>query len=112
MEVRKILEFRFLGEQDGEIERELKDKLIEIFRQYPTVLKAYLSQAIYDKEENSSVVLCLKTTVLDDKKLVKDISEIFSSIFGRDQYLDTVFINESQEKQLIEICSPFYSSNS
>ena len=59
---------KFVGEQDGKPERELKSLFSDLFKEYPNVQKAYLAQVKFDGSNSYDVVLCLKST--QDEQIV------------------------------------------
>ncbi len=103
------LRVTFLAEQNGAPERELKRRLIEILEPDATVRRAYLARVAYPETGEAGVALCLPSGVAAPKALVRDISAVFSELFGIDQHLDVVFVTEDDEKRLAEVCRPFFS---
>ena len=101
-----VANVRFLREQDGKPERLLKTRLVESFKQRGDVLRAYLAQI--SSEGQPSVALCLKTRQGQDQNLVQEIGAIFAAIFGRQEHLDILFLNEMQEVAVASVCAPFF----
>ena len=103
-------EVTFSGEQDGPIERDLKDRLTKLFRSQPGVMAAFLAKTAYGSK--TSVALCLRVKMSPDVEplLVKQVGEVFASIFSRDQHLDIIFLDETSEAKVSASCSPFFSS--
>lgn len=99
---------QFLGEQDGLSEREIKDKLDNLFQANRSVTAAYLAKVFYDGEPAASVALCLRTNYGPDRGLVEKVGKIFASLFGRNEHMDIVFLSDDQECELSKVCSPFY----
>lgn len=58
-EFRRVPEVRFLGEQDGEPERELKARLSAVLEPRPLVDRAYLAQVAYAGAQGVTVALCI-----------------------------------------------------
>ncbi len=100
---------RFIGEQDGEPERELKDHFSAIFKDNPTIQRAYLARVFYGDATEFNVCLCIKTTSDEDPSLVKTIGDAFAAVFRTEEHLDTVFIRDDQEAELRHVCAPFYA---
>ena len=99
---------RFVGEQDGPPEQLLKGRLSELFRQDKTIIAAYLARA--DIGSGSiSVVLGLRAIGRPDKRVIGRVGAIFASIFAWQEHLDILFLSETQEVQLRQICRPFFS---
>src|SRR5687768_16878143 len=85
-----VAQVRFLGEQDGPPERELKEKLAALFRG-SLVQSAYLARVAYGSSAAPEVVLCIRSESGADESLVKDVSGIFTPMFGKGQQLDIIF---------------------
>jgi hypothetical protein len=98
---------RFLREQDGSSERLLKSRLVGPFKQRVDVQRAYLAQI--SSGDQSGVALCLRTRHGPDPNLVREIGAIFATIFVRQEHLDILFLNDSQESALRSVCTPFYA---
>ncbi len=100
---------KFLYEQDGIPERELKQLLCDMFAKEAGVQRAYLARVGYDDPEPYIVALCLNVVPeTDEPLLAKAVSRIFSSMFGTGQHLDIIFLSEEQEGQLMAVCRPFF----
>lgn len=97
---------RFVGEQDGEPERLLKNSLVEEFRSTPDLRRAYLAQVAYQNSETGEVALCLSGP--ENQRLVGRIGTRFAKIFGKDVHLDILFLSSQQEAELERVCTPFY----
>jgi hypothetical protein len=94
----------FVGEQDGEPERLLKNSLVAEFRNVAELKRAYLARVEY--ADGMHVVLCLAAP--EDPLLVERIGARFSEIFGRHQLLDILFLGPGQEAELQRVCVPFH----
>lgn len=99
----------FISEQEGSSESDLKKELTTLFLR-EGVRKAYLVKMSYADSVPASVVLCLWSTVGSEKALVEKISEIFASMFARQEHLDIMFLSGAQEARLSNQCSPFFES--
>ena len=98
---------RFVGEQDGQPERLLKDRLAELFRQYKTISAAYLARADIGNGL-ITVILALRAESSPDQRVIEKVGSFFASIFAREEHLDIFFISEAQEAELTKVCSPFF----
>ncbi len=111
---------RFVAEQDGAPERELKERLARSLRPLG-VRNAYLAVVAYEdrkppqstagsRENSTSVALCL--TLQDGASEKHDIVEAagaeFASMFGSRHHLDIVFLTDQQEAAAKKVCRPFY----
>ena len=98
----------FLGEQDGQSERELKELLAAEFARRSTVERAYLARLGFAPDAPPSVGLCLVSTSRDDIELVTACAKIFRDLFNSAMALDIVFISAEQEADLARVCAAFY----
>jgi hypothetical protein len=101
---------KFLGEQDGVPERELKVCFVELFRKQPTVERAYLVLAEHGDRKGVNVTLAMRCSSGDDHALIRKLANIFSSMFGSHEHLDVMFVKEDEERQLQGVCKPFYQT--
>ena len=106
----QVPRIRFLGEQDGIPERDLKKQLVDLFRRDQSIAKAYLARISYGGD-SLAVALCLCSRSDADHGLAEKVGRVFASMFGGDQYLDIVFLTEAQESELIAVCRPFFAAN-
>jgi len=99
---------RFIAEQDGPTERDLKAAFTQVFREEPAVERAYLALAEHGDGTGAHVTLAIKSSFGEDQLLVRKLMSIFSEMFNSQEHLDMMFIREDQEHQLREVCAPFY----
>src|SRR5690349_6139424 len=95
----QVPDIRFLGEQDGPAEINLKDKFVAFFRRDKSINRAYLARADFGEGTKVSSVLGLRTQFGPDKGMVEKIGSIFASVFNSTQHLDIVFLTDQQEGQ-------------
>lgn len=105
----QVSNMRFLCEQDGRPEQQLKAQLRPLLTDAPIVSRAYLALIEYDNNNMRSVALCLSAFGEPSMELMKSIGLLFSSCFHTSQHLDILVVNPQQESQLQKVCSPFYS---
>jgi hypothetical protein len=108
IEALHVAQVRFLGEQDGPPERELKEKLAEFFRD-STVKSAYLAQVAYESGAAPEVALCIRSESGPDESLAKDVGSVFARMFGKGEHMDIVFLDEGQEAELSKVCRAFFA---
>ena len=94
---------RFVGEQDGTPEREFKSAIIPVLAK--RVARAYLARIVYGENATTRVALCIQAESSDE--LVTLVEKVFRSMFGSDQSLDIMFLNEERVIELEKVCSPF-----
>jgi hypothetical protein len=102
-------QIRFVGEQDGPPERELKKRLSEEFCLRKPVARAYLSRAQYEEQGDVMVVLAIRAETGSREELAKRVGQIFASFLRTDVHLDILFLTDTQEPGLAKVCKPFYS---
>lgn len=99
-------EVAFIGEQDGPPERELKAELVPRLGEASA---CYLAKVRYSSGEQS-VALCLASTPeATQADLAKEIGEVFHRMFGASSHLDILFLRPDQERQVEQVCKPFYN---
>ena len=99
---------RFIGEQDGENERRLKDELRSLLEGEPHIARAYLARVELQSTPTPSVALCLVTNHGDDLRLLGRIDEIFKRLAPGKVFLDVAFLTEVQEAEVRRVCEPFF----
>jgi hypothetical protein len=102
---------RFIGEQDGPAERDLKDSFVKLFRVEPKVEVAYLARVEHGDGSSVHVTLCLKCFPAEEvPSLLPKVADIFGKMFGSHEHLDIRFLRKDEEHELRSVCTPFYSS--
>lgn len=107
---RRESHIRFVAEQDGQPERELKSLLCDLFASIDGVQRAYLVRVSYGHATVPSVALALVAEDEIKEKIVAAISGIFDSMFNVSQHLDVLFASKSQESEISSVCHPFFST--
>jgi len=67
----QVPKLRFLGEQDGVPERELKDRLVKFFQCDQSILTAYLARVAYTDPSPLVVALCLRSELVPTVKWLR-----------------------------------------
>ena len=99
----------FLYEQDGQPEGELRDALMDYFKNRAKgILRAYLVAARYEKEKVPRVVLALRAVSAVPFSTIKGAFDVFAKIFNAKTSLDILPINEKQERAVQQVCKAFY----
>lgn len=109
----KLNNVYFSSEQDGKTEREFKNALCTMFIEQHVSVRAYLAQVKYNENNNEfNVALCVMTKEKDstNTNVFHQIVKIFKSLFGGHEHLDVIFLNHQQEKDIREVCCPFFVS--
>ena len=105
-ELHRVPQVRFLGEQDGKPERELRAWLCAVFERRPLVDRAYLAQVAYAGAEGVSVAVCVVGPEAPD--LAAEIGSEFAKQFATGVPLDILFISMEQDAILGQVCKPFF----
>jgi hypothetical protein len=99
---------KFIGEQDGDSERDLKACFSELFRQEVRVQSAYLTRAEHGDGTGIHVILAIRRRGGEDLSLISKLGKIFGDMFGSHEHLDMMFVGEDEERELQKVCLPFY----
>ncbi len=103
----QVAQLRFLGEQDGPPERELKCRLSEFFERDENINTAYLARVAYGGE-SFAVALCLRARSGPEPALAENVGKIFAFTFGSHENLDIILLTETQEAEMLRVCEPFF----
>ena len=105
-----VTSVRFIGEQDGPVERDVKSRWFPILTAHPQIRRAFLVRASYDDQGGQQVVLALCSSGGPDFALIEALRAPFAAMFSRACPLDMVFANAAQESQIEMVCPPFYTA--
>jgi hypothetical protein len=105
-----VAKVKFLGEQDGPVERTIKAQWSAILSARPEIRRAFLVRASYEGSNEMHVVLALCSRASADQTLLEALRVPYAAIFHRDCPLDMVFANASQESHIEKVCPPFYAA--
>jgi hypothetical protein len=97
---------RFICEQVGQPESNLKDAVKELLPAYDGISRAYLVRIEYGDASAYEVAMCFRGN--DNPRVVKAVSECFQSMFGPGLHLDVMFLTDAYESELCRVCAPFY----
>ena len=75
------------------------------------VERAYLALAEHGDETGVHVTLAIKSSCGEDPALIRKLMSIFSEMFSSHEHLDVIFVRQDQERQLRDVCAPFYQLN-
>jgi len=105
-----VAKVKFLGEQDGPVERTIKAQWSAILSSHPEIRRAFLARASYEGSNEMHVVLALCSRASADQTLLEALRVPYAAIFHRDCPLDMVFADASQESHIEKVCPPFYAA--
>ena len=99
---------RFVAEQDGEVERELKAKWAAIFAKSAGVTRAFLARTTSGGGGEPNVTLCICPRSAQADTLVQEVARPVRETLGSDQHLDIVFLSAAQEAEVSQVARPFF----
>jgi hypothetical protein len=108
IEKRQEAKIEYLGEKTGPVEDDLKKGLVAVLEKNADVQRAYLAIISMDGKKTWSVALCLASKK-SDARLVQELGGVFRSIFGKDQFLDMMFLTGDAESEVRKVCPAFYA---
>lgn len=101
---------RFLQDQDGPMERVIKQKMSELFRDVVQVEEAYFARVLL-KGNVQSVALCIYgAPEMDTQLVMRGVQQVYQRAVNTDQTLHTVFLNPAQHGDIAKVCKSFYRS--
>jgi hypothetical protein len=103
-----VSQVTFLGEQDGEVEKEFKQRLLDSFASSTTLHQAYLVRATYGDSPEVRVVLALDANPGEHVVLREWARKIFAEMFSSAVSLDILFLNQEQKEMISPVAKPFY----
>src|SRR6476646_3913595 len=98
-----VFNIRFVGEQDGPAERDLKSHLTTSLGSEPAVHRGYLARVHYENATAWDVALCLAASNPDERSMNERIGRLFAGIFRPDMHLDVLFLSANQEADLANV---------
>lgn len=99
---------RFVAEQDGQVEGELKAKWVSVLARHGGVTRAFLARATSGVGPEPSVTLCICPRSAQAEALVQALARPLRETLGSDQHLDIVFLNTIQEAEVSQVARPFF----
>ena len=104
---------KFLGEQNDPADEKLKNFFRHLHSQAKPqiVRRAYLARVSYGDPPTQTVVLCERQSESIEEKLMLGPSKhMFGEIRRRGDFYDRMIIGEEQERELRNVCRPFYEA--
>jgi hypothetical protein len=106
----RVPALRFVGEQDGNPERELKTVWAATLAKTPGVTRAFLALAVAGDDAQPNVLLCICPRTAEQRTLVEQLAAPFHTMFDADQHVDIVFLDAAQESDVSRVAKPFFSA--
>jgi hypothetical protein len=100
----------FVGEQDGIVERELKQRLTTVLNQYCDIRRAYLVRVAYSDAGIQHVALCLEGGDVDQLQIANSVAVIFRELAPQSASLDILWPNVRQLSEVKCVSRPFYEA--
>jgi hypothetical protein len=107
----KATDMSFVSEQDGDVEKDFKSQIVNIFRSGILVERAFLVRVRYGGAAQTMVALCLEADLASPKEqedIVNAVHAIFYKMFAATQSIDIVFISSLQLQAILRVAKPFY----
>ena len=104
----QVSEVTFLGEQDGEAEKEFKRRLLDCFATSTTLHQAFLVRARYGNSPEVRIVLAMEANPGGHVVLRERAYKVFANMFSSTVSLDFLFLNQEQKDMISRIAKPFY----
>jgi hypothetical protein len=101
---------QFLFDQDGPMERTIKEKLGKFFRDVPQVEEAYFARVLYPGNVQDVALCVYGSPEMDAGLVLKGVSRVYSRIVKTDQTLHTIFLTVAQHEEIGKVCRAFYRS--
>jgi hypothetical protein len=102
---------QFTGSATGDGLKLLTEHLSEELRRHAEARLAFLAIARYGADPENHLILCVQGSARSNR-LLKSLGNVCSSIFDRQSFVDIIpfeDLSEVSQKQLLGVCSPFYS---
>lgn len=101
----------FVCEQDGVIEREFKSAVCSFIEKDNLKARAYLVRVFYENcDDEFNVALCFSNDT-HQKTFLDYSTKIFKEMFGAQEHLDILFLDQKTEILVRKIACPFYISS-
>lgn len=103
----KRVEFAFIAEKDGEIEREFKAAVSDAFwKSGLAIQRAYL--VLIDIEDEYKVMLGIVAGDVPRDQCVALAQSVFQELFSSDQELFFTMLDDDSEAKVRRVAKPFY----
>jgi len=104
----RVPEIVFIGEQDGNVEKELKAHLVGCFKANVHVAAAYLVRVKYGNSKTETIALCVKVDGENHSEIANLIGSQFKKMFKPTESLDIIFLTPEQEPRISIVAKSFY----
>jgi hypothetical protein len=102
---------RFVGEQDGIPERDLKDKISGLLHRLQFKGRAYLARVEYGESRGFDVALCVSHPGGAEPALQAGVTRIFADTFRTSEHLDVIVLSDSKEREIRAVARPFFQAD-
>jgi len=101
---------QFLHDQDGPMERTIKQRLSEFFRDVVQVEEAYFVRVLYSGNVQEVALCVYGTPEMDAQLVLKGTQQVYQRAVNTDQTLHTIFLTPAQHVDITKVCKSFYRS--
>lgn len=96
------------SEHDGEIERDLKQRWVQMFRVAPSIRRAFLVKATRPGETTLQVPLVIASRGEPDAALAESIERMAAAELPAEPDLELLWLRPSECAPIERVCSAFY----
>lgn len=91
------------------MERTIKEKMSEFFRDVVQVEEAFFVRVLYHNVQDVALCVC-GTPEMDSQLVMKGIQQVYMRAVNTDQPLHTIFLAPEQRASIAKVASAFYRS--
>lgn len=96
------------AEQDGEIERRLKERWVQMFRVAPDIRRVFLVTATRPQESSSRVLLVIVSRAEPDTELGASIERMAAAELPAEMNFALLWLRPNEYAPIERVCSAFY----
>jgi hypothetical protein len=96
------------AEHDGEVERRVKERWVEMFRLAPPIRRAFLAKATKPGETDPGVLLVLISRDTPDAELLQSIKRIAVAELPAELRFETLWLRPGEFAPIERVCRAFY----
>lgn len=96
------------AEQDGEVERRVKERWVQMFRLAPPIRRAFLAKATRPGETDPGVLLVLISRDPPDAELLQSIERIAVADLPAELRFETLWLKPGEFAPIERVCTAFY----
>ena len=101
---------QFLHDQDGPMERTIKQGMNEFFRDVVQVEEAYFARVLYGGNVQDVALCVYGSPEMDAQLLLKGVQQVYNRAVNTEQPLHTIVLTPEQHVDIAKVCNSFYRS--